>query len=75
MHRKIRTDAPSLAELRVSVELAPADAREGLWTRLELLEMDERFRRAMEGAPERPTESPDRVAPALKLVSSSTSLP
>jgi hypothetical protein len=63
MHRKIRADVASLEDLHEAV-LGPADRREGTWTRLELLEMDDGFRRAMEAAPERPTESPDRVAPA-----------
>jgi hypothetical protein len=65
-HRKPRPDTPSLEDLRESVEPSPADRREGLWTRLDLLEMNERFAQAMRRAPEAPKgDGPDRVAEAL----------
>jgi hypothetical protein len=38
---------PSLAELRAAIELNPVDRREGTWTKLELIEMDERFTAAL----------------------------
>jgi hypothetical protein len=47
MHRKIRADAPSLAELHAAIEFTPADRREGSWTRLEVIQMDEGFCAAM----------------------------
>ena len=50
MRRKPRADIPSLDDLREAVELAPADRREGSWTKLQLLEMDERFCQAMRRA-------------------------
>jgi hypothetical protein len=50
MYRKPRTDVPSLVELRTAVERNPRDRREGTWTRLELLEMNERFCAAMRAA-------------------------
>jgi hypothetical protein len=51
MHRKIRADAPSLAELHAAVELAPVDRRKGSWSKLELIAMNERFAWAMARAP------------------------
>jgi hypothetical protein len=39
---------PSLSDLHDAIELAPVDRREGFWTRLGLIEMDERFCAVME---------------------------
>ncbi len=50
MHRKTRTDTPSLGVLHESIELDPADRRVGTWTRLELIRMDQRFCAAMGGS-------------------------
>ena len=45
--RKIRPDIPSLSDLREVIEFSPADRREGIWTKLDPIEMDERFCTAM----------------------------
>jgi hypothetical protein len=47
MNRKIRTDVPSLTELRAAIELNLVDRREGSWSKLELMEMNERFAAAL----------------------------
>jgi hypothetical protein len=47
MHRKIHVDTTSLAELHAAVELDPRERREGTWTRLELILMNERFAAAL----------------------------
>jgi hypothetical protein len=66
MRRKTRADVPNLAELHVAVELNPREGRDGLWTKLELIVMNERFAAAMARAPEAPMgDGPDRVAESL----------
>jgi hypothetical protein len=50
VRRNLHPDIPSLSDLHEAVELALFDRREGFWTRLELLEMDERFCQVMRRA-------------------------
>ena len=57
---------PLAGELHGKALERPSDARYGDWTRLELIEMDERFARAMARAPEAPKgDGPDRIAASL----------
>jgi hypothetical protein len=56
MHRKVRTDTPTLAELHEATEPDPRDRREGSWTKLQLIEMNERFRAALRRAHPDPRE-------------------
>jgi hypothetical protein len=56
MRRKIRADTPSLADLHAAIELNPVDRREGSWTKLELIAMNERFATALRRAHPDPRE-------------------
>jgi len=75
--QKIRPDIPSLADLRgEAIAFSASDRREGAWTKLDLIEMDERFctaiRRAypeLEGTPGLIPRSSttDRMPPRIRL--------
>jgi hypothetical protein len=63
MRRKLRIDAPNLADLHAAVELAPRERREGSWSKLELIEMNERFCAAMRRAHPELAEPRSRLEP------------